>query len=241
MRFLALIAARGGSRRVPRKNVRPLGGKPLIQWTIDLAMKIGPSVDVMVSTDDAEIASVATAAGAWVPRLRPAHLSDDTATSLDVALHELDHYQAARQPVDGLILLQPTSPFRQLSTVLEGIRLFEDSGGSPVVGLCPAATHPAWCFAVKDGAIVRYSENSDFPTRSQDLAPAFQISGGLYIIAPNQLREDRTFFPRNAQPLVTEDEIEALDIDTEWDWLCAEKALEAGLVQSGPYAAVGEH
>lgn len=230
MRFLALIAARGGSKRVPRKNVRLLGDKPLIQWTIDLALQIGPSVDVMVSTDDEEIAAVAAAAGAWVPQLRPAHLSDDKATSLDVALHELDFYQAARQPVDGLILLQPTSPFRRLSTVLEGIRLFEESDGSPVVGLCPAATHPAWCFSVKDGAIVRYFGDADFPTRSQDLPPAFQISGGLYIITPDQLRTERTFFPGNAMPLVTEDEIEALDIDTEWDWLCAEKALDAGLV-----------
>lgn len=230
MRFLALIAARGGSKRVPRKNVRLLGGRPLIQWTIDLALQIGSSADVMVSTDDAEIAAVASAAGAWVPQLRPAHLSDDTATSLDVALHELDFFETARQPVDALILLQPTSPFRRLSTVLEGMRLFEQSGGSPVVGLCPAATHPAWCFNVKDGAIVRYFGDADFPTRSQDLAPAFQISGGLYIITPDQLRTERTFFPGNAMALVTENEIEALDIDTEWDWLCAEKALDAGLV-----------
>jgi CMP-N,N'-diacetyllegionaminic acid synthase len=230
MKFLALIAARGGSKRIPRKNLRHLGGKPLINWSIDLASRIDAEVDIVVSTDDPEIADVACAAGALVPRLRPSHLSDDAASSIDVVLYELEYFESTRHSVDGVILLQPTSPFRRLSTVVDGIRMFQQAAGSAIVGLSPASSHPAWCFKIRDGVLARYNDESDMPSRSQDLPPAFQVSGGLYIISPQQLRAERTFFPRNSIPIVTEDEAEALDIDTEWDWLCAEQALSLGMV-----------
>jgi N-acylneuraminate cytidylyltransferase len=229
MTFLALVPARGGSKRLPGKNIRPLGGRPLISWTIELAARIGVSADVLVSTDDREIADVSAAAGAWVPWLRPEHLASDTASSVDVALHALDYYEAARKPVDGLILLQPTSPFRRLSTVLDGMRKFEANGGAPVLGVSPATTHPALCFKLRDDRLAPYHEGS-VATRSQDLPPAFEVNGVLYIVSPDQLRTERTFFPENVAPLLMDDEIEALDIDTQWDWLCAEKALESGMM-----------
>ena len=141
MTFLALIPARGGSKRVPRKNVRVLGGRPLITWTIDLARSIGPGIDVIVSTDDLEIAEVSSTAGLTVRTLRPGYLSSDTATSLDVALYELDTYEAAHGKPDGLILLQPTSPFRKVQTVRRGLDLFVQEGRA-VVGLSAARTHP---------------------------------------------------------------------------------------------------
>lgn len=229
MTFLAFVLARGGSKRLPGKNIRPLGGRPLISWTIELAARIGVSADVLVSTDDRKIADVSAAAGAWVPWLRPEHLASDTASSVDVALHALDYYEAARKPVDGLILLQPTSPFRRLSTVLDGMRKFEANDGTSVIGVSPATTHPALCFKLHDDRLAPYHEGS-VATRSQDLPPAFEVNGVLYIVSPDQLRSERTFFPENVAPLVMDDEIEALDIDTQWDWLCAEKALESGLV-----------
>ena len=229
MKFLALVAARGGSKRLPGKNIRLLGGRPLINWTIGLADRIGSSADVLVSTDDQEIASVSAAAGAWVPWLRPEHLASDRASSVDVLLHALDYYESVRGRVDGLILLQPTSPFRRLSTVLKGMSKFEERSKPAVVGVSPAATHPALCFRLQNGALAPYHEDS-VATRSQDSSPAVEVNGLLYIISPDQLRAEKTFFPKNAVPVVTQDDIEALDIDTQWDWLCAEKALEAGLV-----------
>ena len=108
MRILALIAARGGSKRLPGKNMRLLGGKPLIIWSIDVAKNIPDICDILVSTDDPAIAAVCTEAGAYVPWLRPAELSTDTASPVDVALHALDWYRAKKGSVDGLLLLQPT-------------------------------------------------------------------------------------------------------------------------------------
>ena len=231
MKLLALIPARGGSKRVPRKNVRLLGDKPLIAWSIDFARELEQIGAVVVSTDDTEIAAVATAAGAMLDRLRPPHLASDTASSLDVALYELDRYEAAHGPVDGVLLLQPTSPFRRRATVLEGIALFSETRRA-VVGMAAAATHPAWCFSIEDGRIVRFAGGT-MPSRSQDLPPAYQISGGLYIISPEQLRAERTFFPADAAAIVSTDEVEILDIDTEWDWLCAEQAVNSGLAKPG--------
>ncbi|KRB51007.1 hypothetical protein ASE04_13930 [Rhizobium sp. Root708] len=233
MSLLFLIPARGGSKRVPGKNIRELGGQPLISWTIDLAKRVGLSADVLVSTDDPDIASIATEAGAWVPWLRPQHLSTDTATSLEVALHALDFYESERGPVEAVVLLQPTSPFRQLSTVCEGLRLFRDLGERPVVGVSPAATHPAWCFRIQEGKLMPYADGKGLLQRSQDLPQVYEISGALYIISAMQLRAERTFFPHNAVPVVSDSDVENLDIDTEWDWLCAEKAVEAGLAKFG--------
>lgn len=233
MKTLVLIPARGGSKRVPGKNIRMLGGRPLIAWTIELAGRIEPPAEILVSTDDPQIASAATEAGAEVPWLRPKHLATDTATTLDAVLHALDSYESVRGAVETLVVLQPTSPFRRLSTVLEGLRLFQELGNSAVIGVSPAATHPAWCFKVEDGALRPYVDSSGLSQRSQDLPPAYEISGGLYIISAKQLRKEKTFFPRELVPIVSDDDIETLDIDTEWDWLCAEKAVEAGLAKFG--------
>ena len=112
LRLLAIVPARGGSKRLPRKNVLLLGGKPLIAWTIDAARDSGCFVDVLVSTDDAEIADRARAHGALVPWLRPPEFATDTARSIDVVLHALDWYERERGAVAGMMLLQPTSPFR---------------------------------------------------------------------------------------------------------------------------------
>src|SRR5438093_3043672 len=112
MRILALITARRGSKRLPAKNVRLLRGVPLITWSIDVVRNIPEICDILVSTDDAATAEIARRAGAAVPWLRPAALATDTASSVDVCLHSLDWYEQAHGAVDGLLLLQPTSPFR---------------------------------------------------------------------------------------------------------------------------------
>lgn len=147
MRILALIPARGGSKRLPGKNVKLLGGLPLIAWTIRSALESQVCVDVVVSTDDPEIKRVSCHYGASVSGLRPIELATDTASSVDVALHALDEYEAGHSPVDGLMLLQPTSPFRPSKTIKEAVGLFESAEGKyPVVSVSPASCHPSWCF-----------------------------------------------------------------------------------------------
>ena len=118
MNLLAIIPARGGSKRLPRKNIRPLGGKPLIEWSIDICSGNKSICDILVSTDDVEIQEIAKNSGALVPWLRPNHLSTDETSSIEVALHALDWYEDKNGSVDGVILLQPTSPFRNKDTIV---------------------------------------------------------------------------------------------------------------------------
>ena len=114
MKILALVTARGGSVRLPGKNLRQLGGKPLINWSIEIAQDIPEICEILVSTDNESIADISREAGALVPWLRPQEVSTNEPSSVDVALHTLNWYEAEKGIVDGLLLLQPTSPFRSV-------------------------------------------------------------------------------------------------------------------------------
>ena len=230
MRILALIAARGGSKRVPGKNSRLLGGKPLIVWSIDAARSVPEICDILVSTDDAGIADIARRAGACVPWLRPAELSTDTASSVEVSLHALDWYEAAHGRVDGLLLLQPTSPFRSRGTVMRGVAQYRDNARRSVIGVSPAASHPLWCYRL-EGTGLRPFVPGD-AARSQDLPPAYVLNGALYLISPEELRLRRSFCNDDTMPLIIREPMEGIDIDTEWDWRVAEALL--ALERGGP-------
>jgi CMP-N,N'-diacetyllegionaminic acid synthase len=221
MRILALVAARGGSKRLPGKNIRVLDGKPLIIWSIDVAKGVVEICDVLVSTDDPEIAKICTTAGALVPWLRPAGLATDSASSVDVALHALDWYEGERGEVDGLLLLQPTSPFRTRETVLRGIEIFRMNGQHPVLGVSQTHAHPMWTFKKEGEYLTPFMEKHGFETRSQDLPPAYIVNGSFYLTTPNALRKRRSFIDTKVTPLIIHSNKEALDIDTEWDWSIA--------------------
>lgn len=222
MRILALIAARGGSKRLPGKNIRELGGKPLIVWSIDVARGIPGICDIIVSTDDPAIAAVCKEAGAYVPWLRPAELATDTASSVDVALHALDWYESEKGAVDGLLLLQPTSPFRTQETLRKGIELFYENDRQPVLGVSPTHAHPMWTLKMEGNYIVPFMREHGLEVRSQDLPPAFVVNGSFYLISPAELRARQSFVGIKTIPLLIESPKEALDIDTEWDFKMAE-------------------
>jgi CMP-N,N'-diacetyllegionaminic acid synthase len=224
LRILALVLARGGSKRVPGKNIRLLGGKPLIVWSIDIVKGISEICDVLVSTDDLEIAKVARDAGALVPWMRPAELATDTATSLGACLHALDWYEEEKGRVDGLLLLQPTSPFRSRKSVLEGVHQFRANTRRAVIGISPAESHPLWCFQIENGQLRPFLNTGGLHLRSQDLPPAYVVNGAFYLIAPERLRHAHSFFSDDMVPLVMERE-ESIDIDSEWDWKMAEMAI----------------
>lgn len=225
MRILALIPARGGSKRLPGKNIKLLGGKPLINWTIDAAKGIPEICEILMSTDAPEIALVAKKAGANVPWLRPEVLSTDQATSVDVALHALDWYEAENGVIDGLLLLQPTSPFRTQVTLKHGIELFRSNGYRTVIGVSPVRDHPLLTFKMKDGYLVPFVEHHGFGIRSQDLEPALVVNGGFYLISPVELRKSKSFVSIELIPLVSESLIEGLDIDTKFEFELAEHLL----------------
>lgn len=225
MKILGLIPARGGSKRLPNKNVKLLGELPLIAWSIRAALASKVCADVVVSTDDPLIAEISKQHGATVPGLRPAELATDTATSVDVAIHALDAYEAAHGSIDGLMLLQPTSPFRGEGTIQQAVALFESNGRRPVVGVGQAEPHPAWSFYLKQNTLVPILGWDGFKHRSQDLSPAYALNGAMYVVSPETLRSRRTFITDDACPLIMTSPAESLDIDMEWDWMIAEAVL----------------
>ena len=222
MKILALVIARGGSVRLPGKNLRQLGGKPLINWSIQIAQGIPEISEILVSTDDESIADVSRKAGALVPWLRPQELATNEASSVDVALHALNWYETEKSAVDGLLLLQPTSPFRSRNTVLNGISLFEKIGMLPVVGVSPTNAHPMWSFKIEHGELLSFVDNVGIQKRSQDLPPAYVVNGSFYLISPDDLRRNKSFFGARTIPLISDSEQEALDIDSEMDFTFAE-------------------
>jgi CMP-N,N'-diacetyllegionaminic acid synthase len=225
LRILALIPARGGSKRLPGKNIRLLGGNPLIVWSINVAKAIPEICDILVSTDDSSIAEVAHHADALVPWLRPAELATDAASSVDVCLHALDWYEGKHGKVDGLLLLQPTSPFRSRDTVLRGIGVFCGNQRRSVLGVSPAVSHPMWCLHVNGETVRPFIEGGDLNSRSQDLPPAYVLNGAFYLISPEELRKRRSFYSDGMIPLMINEPEESLDIDTEWDWKMAEAVV----------------
>lgn len=223
MKILALIPARGGSKRLPKKNIRVLGNKPLIVWSIDIAKEIPEICNILVSTDDPEIAEVADKSGALVPWLRPPELASDIASSVDVCLHALNWYISKKEPIDGLLLLQPTSPFRTAEKIREGIALFQENSCKTVISVSPTKSHPMWCFQIKNNSLHPFVNSKlGLGLRSQDLPDAYEVNGYLYIIKPQELYESKSFFSGSLIPLVIDSYRESIDIDTHWDWKIAE-------------------
>ena len=232
LRLLAVIPARGGSKRLPGKNILPLGGAPLIQWTIDAARDSGLFVDVLVSTDDPVIADIARDGGAMVPWLRPAHLATDTSDSASVIGHALAWYEDQHGLVDAVMLLQPTSPFRSVESMMAAVTLYRrqsDAATRPVVSVSPAATHPAWTFTLDgpDGIMTPVMGWGPLKHRSQDLIPAYSLNGALYIIPAEDIRSGLPIIRNGVIPFIMTDTKECLDIDTAEDWETAERWTKA--------------
>jgi CMP-N,N'-diacetyllegionaminic acid synthase len=223
MKLLALVPARGGSKRLPGKNIKPLAGKPLIQWTIQPALESQLFCDVILSTDDEQIAETGKSLSCLVPWLRPASLSSDTATSIDVALHALDWYEAEYGKVDGLVLLQPTSPFRSINTLHETAKLFASDMTKPVVTVSPVQQHPAWCFYQDESGIAPCLGWEESNKRSQDLKPAYVLNGVVYITPPEVIRKENNFINNSTRAHIVINTDEIIDIDTEDDWNAAQR------------------
>ena len=224
-RIIALIPARGGSKRLPRKNIKPLNGRPLLAWTLDTCSNIAEIEKTVVSTDDEIIAKIARDHGGWVPWLRPECLAGDKITTVEVAIHALDWFEATHGIVDGLLLLQPTSPFRCLKRIQKGISLFIESNFENVVGVSASKSHPAWSFMIDDQKMTPFIPNQ-LSLRSQDLKESYSLNGSFFMVSPSHLRKHQSFYSPSMLPLVSDWVGEAIDIDTEFDWMVAEKFSE---------------
>jgi CMP-N,N'-diacetyllegionaminic acid synthase len=222
MKILALIPARKGSKRVTNKNKRILLDKSLIEWTIDVAKSVNQISNILVSSDDPEIVEIALKSGVLAPWLRPDHLSKDESTSAEVALHAVDWFESNVEKIDGLLLLQPTSPFRSQETLIRGIELFKRSNFDPVIGVSRIKQHPSWAYKVQNDHLVKFLENQHMPYRSQDFAEVYFPTGSFYLVSPSELRNSKSVSILPSLPLVIESFEECIDIDTEDDFRIAE-------------------
>jgi N-acylneuraminate cytidylyltransferase len=226
MKILALIPARSGSKRIPNKNIRLFGSKPLIVWTIEIAKSIPEIHDVLVSTDSTEIAAISSAAGAKVPWLRPSEIATDEASSVDVAIHALDQYENEFGEVDGILLLQPTSPFRTREYISDGIKKYLVSGGNSVIGVSPVRENPSWMVTIHNNNIKWIDNQSKSVNETKSSGNLYLINGSFYLTSPATLRTLRSFYSSVTVPIICESITESLDIDTEAEFELGELFLK---------------
>lgn len=195
-KVLALVPARVGSKGLPGKNTLTLLGRPLIQWSIETALACDEIDAVVVSTDDEHIAAVAAAAGAEVPFLRPLALADDTASSIDVVIHALDFLERNGRVFDIVLLLEPTSPLREVADIQVALQRMVDTGAAAIVSVCRAeSTHPAFMFRSNDkGRLEPFLSSSPTGLRRQEIEPLFYLDGTLYASTVETLRDRRSFY-----------------------------------------------
>lgn len=218
---VAIIPARGGSKRIPRKNIRPFRGRPMLAWPVEAALASGAFDTVMVSTDDAEIAEAARACGAEVPFLRSAEAADDHATTSDVLLEVLNRYAAAGQPFDLACCLYPTAPFVRAEDLSAGkARLLAEA--FDVIMPVAAFSYPIWrsLNRAADGRVrLNFPENLN--ARSQDLPPAYHDAGQWYWFRTAAFLRESVLMGANTGSVVLP-AASVQDIDTEDDWALAE-------------------
>lgn len=194
--FLVIIPARGGSKRLPRKNVLDLGGKPLIAWTVEAALGCPFLDEIMVTTDDHEIAEVAKGRGAKVPFLRPESLASDTSGSFDVVKHAIEFYQdELSKEFDFVVLLQPTSPLRSSQDIVEAIELLLLKNADAIISVCEVDHSPLWMNTLPaDHSMARFIREEVKNTRSQDLPKNYRLNGAIYICQTRRLLQEKSFF-----------------------------------------------
>lgn len=221
---IAIITARGGSKRIPRKNIKPFCGKPILAYSIQAAKDSGIFDEVMVSTDDEEIARTAREYGAEVPFLRSEATSNDYAITADVLKEVVEEYEKRGRSFDQLCCIYPTAPFVTREKLTRAFELLESSGADSVVPVVAFSYPPMRGLVIREGfAQMNWPEHH--ATRSQDLEVLYHDCGQFYVVRTTALLREKTLFCKKTAPLVLS-ELEVQDIDTEVDWELAELKYE---------------
>ena len=220
--FLAIIPARGGSKRLPRKNVLDLCGKPLIAYTIEAALKSKYIDKVIVSSDDEEILNISSNFGADIIK-RPIDLANDTATTFDTIKHTIDNFEK----YDYIVLLQPTSPLRNEKHIDEAIQLLEEKNADSIISVCEMDHSPLWSNTLpKDGNMSNFLKDEILNKRSQDLEKYYRLNGAIYICKTEKLLENKGFFLKDNIFAYKMDRESSIDIDEEMDFKIAETFIK---------------
>lgn len=218
--MVAIITARGGSKRIPRKNIKEFCGKPIIQYSIEAALESKLFTEVMVSTEDEEIAEVAKNAGATIPFMRSEKNADDYATTADVILEVLESYEAIGKKFQYASCIYPTAPFVTAEKLQQGYKVLKEKQASMVMPVVAFSFPPQRCVVIKDGQLeMKWSEHRN--TRSQDLEPYYHDCGQFYFYNVEVFQQTRGQIENNIIPIILP-ETQVQDIDTESDWKLAE-------------------
>lgn len=221
MRTLVIIPARGGSKGIPRKNIKSFDGKPLIYYTIDCARAICQDEDICVSTDDDEIIQVVEDYGLKVPFKRPEELATDTAGTYEVLLHALDFYEKKGVYYDVVVLLQNTSPFRTPLQVKEALSLYRESVDM-VVSVKECAANPYYCvFEENQEGFLHICKGEGNIFRRQDAPKVYEYNGAIYVMNAKVLKTTHMHKMHKRIKYVMDD-LSSFDLDTMWDWKMAE-------------------
>lgn len=224
--ILGIIPARGGSKGLPRKNIKHLCGKPLIAYTIEAAKESKLTDRVIVSTDDEEIAYISKKYGAEIPYLRPKELSSDSSPTIDAILHMIDYLEKSEgyRP-DYILLLQCTSPLRDSKSIDESINRLITSEFDALVSVCEAEVNPYWANVFDGDKLKHFIEEGKKINRRQDLPKVYRLNGAIYLIKTEVLKAYRTFEPDSLTGYIM-DEYSSIDIDTELDFKIAELIIK---------------
>lgn len=221
-KIIAIITARGGSKGIPGKNIHSLAGKPLINWTIEAAKESKYIDRVILSTDSEEIIDVAKRVGCEVPFVRPADLARDCTSSMDVILHALSEVGAG---YEHFVLLQPTSPLRNAHHIDTMIESYFAKGLEFMVSVCPIK-HPAFIYTIEGGYLKSFVDNRGVQLRRQDMAPAYEHNGAIYIANIESFKQRPTFNHGQIGAFEMSGR-DSVDIDTEMDFILAEAYLKS--------------
>jgi len=225
---LGLVPARGGSKGVPGKNVRPLAGRTLLEYTARAARESGVIDRIVLSTDSAEIADAGRRAGLEVPFIRPASLAADDTPMVPVIMHALSEIERYGWSPDIIVLLQPTSPLRRPQHVRDAVNALRESTADSVVTVVEVPRHlsPDYVMRIDDGRLQPFLPEGTGITRRQDARPAYSRDGTVYAFRRSTLERFGGIYGDDCRPLLI-DANESLSIDSPADWDAAERALAA--------------
>jgi CMP-N,N'-diacetyllegionaminic acid synthase len=221
-KILAIIPARGGSKGIPKKNIKPLKGKPLMAWTIEEAKKSKLLDKIIVSTDDEEIMNVAKKWGAEVPFLRPSELAQDDTPGIAPVLHALEYFS----DYEYVVVLQPTSPLRLAEDIDEAIYLCEKNKSNFCVSVTESKIIPDWMFRINNRGILEpLNSNREIPYQRQMAEKVYVLNGAIYVGKKEPLIEKQSFLTPETIPYIMPN-IRSIDIDDMDDFLWCEYILE---------------
>ncbi len=229
MKTLAMITARGGSKRIPRKNIKEFNGKPIIAYSIEAALSSGVFDEVMVSTDDEEIAEIAKKYGAKVPFFRSEKTANDFATTVDVIEEVLNTYKERGEEFDIFCCIYPTAPFITAKRLKDAVEELANSDADSLIPVVRFSYPPQRAMEIHDGKLV-FRQPENLSKRSQDLEPHFHDAGQFYVVRSESFFKNRGIMVGDILPMELS-ELEVQDIDNEVDWKLAE--LKYNLLNEG--------